>query len=97
MPSAHNNPQGPETGSGVTPGADFTANGDPAIPCDGPLNPNLIARDLGLADRQELSGRDGGAIETKDVSDVEIARRLAFIFAKAEHELNNLSEEKETK
>ena len=29
------------------------------------LNPNIIARDLGLADRQELSGRDGGPIETK--------------------------------
>lgn len=29
------------------------------------LNPNIIARDLGLADRKELSGPDGGPIETK--------------------------------
>lgn len=26
------------------------------------LNPNIIARDLGLADKAELTGRDGGAI-----------------------------------
>ena len=28
------------------------------------LNPTLITRDLGLSDRKELSGRDGGPIET---------------------------------
>lgn len=28
------------------------------------LNPNIIARDLGLADKSELTGKDGGAIET---------------------------------
>lgn len=28
------------------------------------LNPAIIARDLGLADKQELSGRDGGPIRT---------------------------------
>jgi hypothetical protein len=27
------------------------------------LNPSIIARDLGLADKQELTGKDGGAIE----------------------------------
>ena len=27
------------------------------------LNPNIIARDLGLADKSELTGRDGGPIE----------------------------------
>jgi len=32
------------------------------------LNPNIIARDLGLADRQEHTGKDGGAIQTEDVS-----------------------------
>jgi hypothetical protein len=30
----------------------------------GLLNPNIIARDLGLADRSEHTGKDGGAIET---------------------------------
>jgi hypothetical protein len=34
----------------------------------GLLNASIIARDLGLADRQELSGPDGKPIETKDVS-----------------------------
>ena len=28
------------------------------------LNPNIIARDLGLADKSELTGAGGGAIET---------------------------------
>lgn len=28
------------------------------------LNSNIIARDLGLADKSELTGKDGGAIET---------------------------------
>jgi hypothetical protein len=28
------------------------------------LNPNIIARDLGLSDKHELTGKDGGAIET---------------------------------
>lgn len=32
------------------------------------LNPNIIARDLGLADRNELTGANGGPIETKDIS-----------------------------
>lgn len=47
------------------------------------LNSNIIARELGLADKQEHTGKDGGAIETKDVSLTETARRMAFIFAKA--------------
>lgn len=32
------------------------------------LNPSIIARELGLADRKEHSGPDGKPIETKDVS-----------------------------
>lgn len=31
----------------------------------------------------ELTGKDGGPIETKDVSDLEVARRLAFLLGKA--------------
>lgn len=45
------------------------------------LNANIIARDLGLADKKEVSGEGGGPIETKDVSDMELARRMAFILA----------------
>lgn len=30
----------------------------------GQFNPNIIARDLGLADKSELTGKDGGPIET---------------------------------
>jgi hypothetical protein len=33
------------------------------------LNSNIIARDLGLADKKELSGPDGGPIKTEEVSD----------------------------
>lgn len=47
------------------------------------LNANIIARDLGLADRSELTGKDGGAIETKDASGFELARRIAFALAQA--------------
>jgi hypothetical protein len=35
----------------------------------GLLNANIIARDLGLSERQEVTGKDGGAIITKDISD----------------------------
>lgn len=31
------------------------------------LNANIIARDLGLADKSELTGRDGGAIEVRKI------------------------------
>ena len=31
----------------------------------GLLNPSIIARDLGLADKSEITGKDGGPIETK--------------------------------
>lgn len=46
------------------------------------LNANIIARDLGLADKSEFSGRDGGPIETKDVSDVDRAKAMAFLATK---------------
>lgn len=47
------------------------------------LNANIIARDLGLADKQELSGANGGPIETKDVSAREIvASRVARLAAR---------------
>ena len=42
------------------------------------LNPNIIARDLGLADKTEHSGPGGGPIPVKEMSKNEIARRLAF-------------------
>ncbi|MCA0451494.1 MAG: DNA-packaging protein [Proteobacteria bacterium] len=42
------------------------------------LNPNIIARDLGLADKSELTGANGGPIETKEVGKRELARRIAL-------------------
>lgn len=33
------------------------------------LNANIIARDLGLSDKKELSGNDGGPIETKTTTE----------------------------
>jgi hypothetical protein len=47
------------------------------------LNANIIARDLGLADKSELSGKDGGAIEVADVSEIEGARRVAYMLGQA--------------
>jgi len=32
---------------------------------------------------QEISGKDGGPIETKELSDNEVARRMAFLLTKA--------------
>ena len=48
------------------------------------LNANIIARDLGLADKSELTGKNGGPIETKSTDDLELARRIAFILAQAD-------------
>jgi len=33
------------------------------------LNANIIARDLGLSDKNELTGKDGGPIETRTLND----------------------------
>lgn len=43
------------------------------------LNANIIARDLGLAERNEHSGPDGGPIETKSHTDIERAKAIALI------------------
>ncbi|AVX04227.1 terminase, small subunit [Maritalea myrionectae] len=45
------------------------------------LNPNIIARDLGLADKKEHSGPEGGPMEHK-ASDKDLARAIATILAK---------------
>lgn len=37
----------------------------------GMLNPNIIARDLGLADKKELTGKDGGPIRQEVSTDAE--------------------------
>jgi len=46
----------------------------------GLLNPLIISRDLGLADRSEVTGRDGGPLQTVDLTDetrlIDEARRL---------------------
>ncbi|QQP86932.1 DNA-packaging protein [Entomomonas asaccharolytica] len=34
------------------------------------LNPNIIARDLGLSDKQELTGKDGNAIKIENKPDL---------------------------
>jgi hypothetical protein len=47
------------------------------------LNANIIARDLGLSDKTELTGANGGPIETHELSETEAARRIAFTLAKA--------------
>lgn len=47
------------------------------------LNANIIARDLGLAEKQEHTGAGGGPIETKGQSDLELARVVAFLLTKA--------------
>ena len=47
------------------------------------LNANIIARDLGLADKSEHSGPDGAPIPIDDMPSVEKWRRLAFMLRKA--------------
>lgn len=42
----------------------------------GLLNANIIARDLGLADKQEHTGKDGGPIETKEHAPRDLAKVL---------------------
>lgn len=45
------------------------------------LNPNIIARDLGLADKQELTGRNGGPVQIADATTaslIEEAKRLGI-------------------
>jgi len=61
------------------------------------LNANIIARDLGLADKRELTGEDGGPIKTEDVSITEVARRMAFVLASATQELDNAADEERQK
>lgn len=45
------------------------------------LNPNIIARDLGLADKSELTGKDGGPIATDNThhGSIAISDTAAFI------------------
>lgn len=45
------------------------------------LNANIIARDLGLADRSEFTGKDGGSIKVEDDNPMDTARRVAFLLA----------------
>lgn len=47
----------------------------------GLLNPNIIARDLGLADRQEHTGKDGGPIEVS--ARERLSSRIASIAARS--------------
>ncbi len=50
------------------------------------LNANIIARDLGLRDGVEHTGKDGGAIQTEHTLDRNYARRLAFMLSEAAEE-----------
>lgn len=47
------------------------------------LNASIIARDLGLAEKKEHSGPNGGAIEIEKYTDIDLARRVAFLLSKA--------------
>lgn len=46
------------------------------------LNANIIARDLGLADKSELTGKDGAPIEYRNMTEAEIDQRIAELTAK---------------
>lgn len=53
----------------------------------------LLGKHIGMfKERIEHTGKDGGPIETKEVSEPELARRIAFILTKAA----NQAEQKET-
>lgn len=57
------------------------------------LKENIIARELGLADKSEVSGNNGGPIQTENVSDLEIARRLLFLLDKGERAMKEIGNE----
>lgn len=48
----------------------------------GLLNHAIIARDLGLVDKSELTGANGDPLVPQTATDNEIARRVAFLLAK---------------
>lgn len=50
------------------------------------LNANIIARDLGLAEKQEHTGKDGGPIETKDSTPRELARAVLGLLRDAQEQ-----------
>jgi len=52
----------------------------------GLLNANIIARELGLADRQEHTGKDGEAIELRNVTNRDRARAALHVLARAKSE-----------
>lgn len=58
------------------------------------LNPNIIARDLGLRDKQEIVGRDDGPIEITETSKLETAKRLAYLLTTAAEEAEHAAHEK---
>ena len=43
------------------------------------LNANIISRDLGLADKAELTGKDGAALNPPPADPMELARAVAFL------------------
>lgn len=46
----------------------------------------LLGKHLGIyVERHEHTGKDGAPIETVELTDMEAARRIAFLFAKATH------------
>lgn len=47
------------------------------------LNPSIIARELGLAERAELTGKDGGPIQTEDSGAAKLAAYLNAISGRA--------------
>ncbi|MEL6204113.1 MAG: terminase small subunit [Pseudomonadota bacterium] len=48
------------------------------------FHPNIIARDLGLSDKSEVTGKDGGPIETEDHSIRDVAKALLGVLSKAD-------------
>lgn len=45
------------------------------------LNANIIARDLGLADKNEHTGKDGEKLIPESADPMETARKIAFVLA----------------
>lgn len=48
----------------------------------GLLNAGLIARELGISDKKEVTGADGGPLETGAASNLELARAVAAILGR---------------
>lgn len=76
-----------ETENGARPDHEWISRSKLRVDTRKWLMSKLAPKKYGDKVTSELTGANGGPIETKDVSDLEVARRIAFALAKGEQAL----------